>query len=192
MDEPVNRRLETRRKLLALMPKGGVCAEVGVWQGGFSAEILAITEPAMLHLIDPWEYMPEFSNTGFGRSRNADRMSEMHAQVVATFRDDPRVIVHRATSQAALSALPDGGLDWIYIDGNHNEPFISADLGLAMAKVKPDGVIAGDDYLWDSGSGQPVKAAVDALVSHLGEAATFTRLGQQWMIQRIRREASTT
>lgn len=184
MDEPVNRRLRTRRKLLGMMPKGAVCAEVGVWQGGFSAEILAITEPARLHLIDPWEYMPEYSNTGFGRSRNADRMSEMHAQVVATFRDDPRVIVHRATSQAALSSLPDASLDWIYIDGNHNEPVISADLGLALAKVKPDGVIAGDDYLWGPGDGHPVKAAVDAIVTALGDGAEFHRLGQQWMIRR--------
>ncbi|MEM7189627.1 MAG: hypothetical protein AAF439_08445, partial [Pseudomonadota bacterium] len=43
-----------RRAVLNALPKGAVGAEVGVWKGDFSAEILATAAPACLHLIDPW------------------------------------------------------------------------------------------------------------------------------------------
>jgi hypothetical protein len=111
-----------RGRLLKGLPKGGVVAEIGVWEGGFSQRILEICEPKELHLIDPWLYMPEFSNTGFGKKKNEHLMEQRYHDVVARFAGDPRVKVHRATSEAGLSALPDGFLDWVYIDGNHNEP----------------------------------------------------------------------
>ena len=31
----------------------------------------------------------------------------------------------------------DGHFDWVYIDGNHNEPFVGEDLALARKKVPP-------------------------------------------------------
>lgn len=172
-----------RRGMLETFPKGGKCAEIGVWEGRFSEEILATTEPTELHLIDPWEYMPEFSNTGFGRKRNADRMGAMYEQVKEKFKDDKRVVVHRATSEDALKNMGDGELDWVYIDGNHNEPFISNDLNLALQKVKPNGLIAGDDYYWGKDNGAPIKHAVNKLVEDLGDKATFERRGQQYIIR---------
>lgn len=44
----------SRDELIALLPKGGVVAEVGVAFGDFSEVILARTLPKRLHLIDPW------------------------------------------------------------------------------------------------------------------------------------------
>jgi len=179
-----SKRDMTRQKMLAGMPKGGVCAEIGVWEGKFSSEILAITDPKTLHLIDPWEYMPEFSNTGFGRKQNAERIVDMHDYVQAKFKGDARVVIHRATSEAALGEMADGSLDWVYIDGNHNEPFIGNDLRLALQKVKPDGVIAGDDFYWNKEAGAPVKTAVQAIVVELGDACDFDLMGQQYVIRR--------
>ncbi len=135
--EPSRREL-VRDRLLRNLPKGGRAAEIGVWEGKFSQRILATCAPDELHLIDPWLYMPEFSNTGFGRKKNEHLMDEKHRLVVETFRDNPAVRIHRATSQEALSALPDGYLDWVYIDGNHNEPFVGQDIALCLRKVKPE------------------------------------------------------
>ncbi|MFV2033798.1 MAG: class I SAM-dependent methyltransferase [Halocynthiibacter sp.] len=172
-----------RRKMLETLPKNGKCAEIGVWEGKFSSEILAITTPKELHLIDPWEYMPEFSNTGFGRKKNADAMSEKYEMVKAKFNDDKRVKIHRATSEVALGSLKDGSLDWVYIDGNHNEPFISNDLNLALEKVAPNGVIAGDDFYWEKENGAPIKTAVHKLLEELAGQAKFERFGQQYVIR---------
>lgn len=171
-----------RREVLEKLPKNSKGAEIGVWEGRFSSDILDVVQPTDLHLIDPWEYMPEFSNTGFGRQRNKDRMIQMYEMVTDKFKDDNRVHVHRGTSEDILGGMDDDSLDWVYIDGNHNEPFISNDLNLAHAKVRPGGVISGDDYYWNKEEGAPVKTAVDKFFKSLGDEAKFERKGQQYFI----------
>lgn len=169
--------------MLEALPKNGVGAEVGVWEGKFSDVILDVCTPKVLHLIDPWEYDPRFNNTGFGRKKNAERMPQMFDLVSAKFAGDDRVVLHRSTSQEALLEMEDASLDWVYIDGNHNDPFVSMDLSLSVKKVRPGGVIAGDDYHWSDGEGTPVKAAVMRMVEKLGDAGTLEVMGQQYIIR---------
>lgn len=179
-----SKREAVRGRLLAQMPKGGVAAEIGVWEGQFSRRILDECAPTKLHLIDPWQYMPEFGNTGFGRKKNEHLMEVKYQDVARAFAGDPRVVIHRATSEAALGQMADGSLDWVYIDGNHNEPFIGNDIALCLKKVKADGVIAGDDFNWQSEqSGAPVRRAVEAAVAALGPQAALKVIANQWMIR---------
>ncbi len=178
-----SKRDMVRGRLLKSLPKGGIVAEIGVWEGGFSKRILEICAPKELHLIDPWLYMPEFSNTGFGRKKNETLMEVKYQTVVDMFKDDPRVKIHRATSEVALGALPEGYLDWVYIDGNHNEPFIGHDLALCLKKVRHDGHISGDDFNWQTeASGAPVKHAVEKMVAQLGDAASLRLMANQYII----------
>ncbi len=169
--------------MLEALPKNGIGAEIGVWEGKFSEVILEVCTPKTLHLIDPWEYDPRFNNTSFGRKKNAERMPQMFDLVSAKFSGDDRVVLHRSTSQDALLEMEDASLDWIYVDGNHNEPFVSLDLALSLKKVRPGGVIAGDDYHWNDGEGTPVKAAVAKVVEKLGDAASLEVMGQQYIIR---------
>jgi len=62
--------LKSRDDLLKLMPKNGIIAEIGVWDGSFSEKILKYCNPKKLYLIDCWanqsqEAYPDFLNTGF-------------------------------------------------------------------------------------------------------------------------------
>ncbi len=168
--------------MIATLPKGGVVAEIGVWEGGFSSVILDIAAPRELHLIDPWLYQPEFGNTGFGRKKNRDKMSVMYITVAAKFAGDERVRLHRAKSQTALETFPDGYFDWVYIDGNHNEPYVGQDLALARRKVRPGGIIAGDDYNWQGDTNAPVRTAVGKLMETLGPKASMRLSGNQFVI----------
>jgi hypothetical protein len=182
--EEESKREKVRARLLGKMPKGAIAAEIGVWEGKFSEQIIEITQPRELHLIDPWLYQPEFGNTGFGRKKNETRMDEMYHEVAAKFASNPGVKLHRAMSKPALESLPDGYLDWVYIDGNHNEPFVGEDLDLCRRKVKPGGIISGDDLNWQTEqSGAPVRKAVDALLKSLGPKAKLTVIANQYMIQ---------
>jgi hypothetical protein len=111
-------------------------------------------------------------------------MEVKYQDVVAAFKDDARVKIHRATSEVALADLPDGSLDWVYIDGNHNEPFVGNDLALCLRKVKADGIITGDDFNWQAeASGAPVKRAVEAMVAELGDQAKLTLMANQYIIE---------
>lgn len=179
-------REEKRRMMLEMMPKGGVCAEIGVWDGGFSEVILEITQPRKLHLIDPWVFQPDFSNSAFGRKANVDAMERRYEGVRRKFLNDARVVIHREMSHEALSAMEDGSLDWVYIDGNHNYEVVSGDLELCLRKVRPDGVIAGDDFLWTSAEDRPVRRAVRKVVADLGKQVDFHRLGQQYVLNLAR------
>jgi hypothetical protein len=49
--------------------------------------------------------------------------------------------------------------------------------------VKPDGIITGDDFHWQTGaSGAPVKTAVEAVVAALGDAASLRVMANQYII----------
>ena len=182
-NEEQSKRDRVRGRMLEQLPKNGVVAEIGVWEGDFSQRILDICQPKELHLIDPWLYMPEFPNTGFGKKKNEHLMEERFQKVSARFADDPRVHIHRAFSDVALSGFPDAALDWVYIDGNHNEPIIGNDLSLSLQKVKPNGTIAGDDFNWMSeAQAAPVKRAVEALVEDLGPKASLRLMANQYII----------
>ena len=180
----ISKRDKLRDRMLGQLPKGAIVAEIGVWEGFFSGRIMEICQPATLHLIDPWLYMPEFANTGFGRKKNEHLMEQKWHDVIARFKDQPQVKVHRGLSEVVLGGMPDGALDWVYIDANHNEPFIGNDLALCLAKVKHDGIIAGDDFNWQSDqSGAPVKHAVEKMLAELGDQASLTLMANQYIIK---------
>lgn len=179
----MKKRDQVRNAMLETLPAGSVCAEIGVWEGRFSEDILRITKPTELHLIDPWTYQPAFNNTGFGRKRNENEMDPKHALVQGKFKDDKRVRIHRKMSDEALETFADGYFDWVYIDGNHNYEVIANDLKLSLDKVKPNGIIAGDDYYWNKDAGAPVKTAVQEMLATLGDKAALTLKGQQYVIR---------
>jgi len=182
IQKPKN-RAENRLMLLQRMPKDGVVAEIGVWEGGFSELILDVTQPKELHLIDPWSYQPDYKNTAFGKGEDGEKMEAKYQMVVEKFKDDSRVTIHRKMSDDGLKSFPDAHFDWIYLDGNHNYDVVSKDLRLSARKVKNDGKIAGDDLLWKLKDGAPVRTAVKELKRKLGKSAVYTRMAQQYLFE---------
>jgi hypothetical protein len=160
---------------LELPPRGSLCAEIGVWRGDFSAEILRLARPAKLHLVDPWAFMTgeAYAEARYGGKAAADQaaMDDLYAGVIHRFAEPIAggvVEVHRCESAEAASRFPDGSFDWIYVDGNHLYEFVRADLEAYDPKVKAGGLIAGDDYgargWWEDG----VTRAVDEFVEARG------------------------
>jgi hypothetical protein len=166
------RREGPRDFLLRRMPPGGVCAEVGVFRAEFSERILRIASPRVLHLIDPWKYesSEEYSETIYGGEKGGSQaaMDAMHDAVLRRFRREVRegrVVVHRGTSAEVGPRIPEGSLDWVYIDGNHLYEFARADLESFYPRVRTGGFLTGDDYApggwWKGG----VMRAVDEFVA---------------------------
>ena len=120
-----------RRALLDLVPRGGECAEVGVWKGEFSRVILEATQPRTLHLID------------FAKE-TIDLVDGLFAAEIAS----GRVRTHHSLSVDAINSLPPASLDWIYIDADHAYEGVNADLEAARTRMKPGGLIAMNDYVY--------------------------------------------
>jgi hypothetical protein len=137
-----------RTTLLEFMPKGGHVVEIGVAAGDFSASILEVTQPVRLYLIDPWE---------------SGRYKDLHKGVMARFSGDSRVSILRGYSTERAADIPDGSLDWAYVDGDHSFKGVSTDLALLLPKMKPNGIIAGDDYTRWSGNGLHRWGVVEAV-----------------------------
>ena len=124
-----------RKALLQRIGKQNAVAELGVDQAEFSREILNITNPTALHLIDTW---------GCGRYHKGK-----FNEVTGKFKEElesGKVQIHRKRSTDAAPDFEDGYFDMIYIDTNHSYSTTRAELNSFLPKMKPDGIIAGHDY----------------------------------------------
>jgi hypothetical protein len=164
----------SRRVLLGRLPKSAICAEVGVWQGNFSATILRLAYPRELHLVDPWLFVPEYPGRWYGgqEAHSQADMDAIFAAVESRFRGRPQVRLHRTTSSAASRQFHDGYFDWVYVDGDHSYGEVLSDLRNWWPKIRSGGCIVGDDYQWKDERGQSsVKAAVEQFAAEKGVAA---------------------
>jgi hypothetical protein len=179
-----------RLLLVGSLPTGSTGAEIGVWTGDFSSRLLHAVRPAKLHLIDPWQFeeSDEYSDAWYGGAvaRSQADMDRVHEGVRARFATELAsgvVEIHRAPSTEAAASFADGSLDWVYIDGNHLYDHVLADLQAFGAKVRPGGLITGDDFglagWWDDGV---TKAVLDYARS--GAAELELVLHQQFVLRK--------
>ncbi len=177
-------RHKNRLRLLEQLPKNGRGAEIGVWNGGFSEFILEVTRPRELVLIDPWDLLSNQSEEERTHKKHADTefMDDMFQNVSGRYGHLDNVTIAKGFSADVLSAYPDDYFDWVYVDGNHQYEFVKVDIDLAFQKVKPGGIIAGDDFLWKRNGRMHVKEAVLETMRKHAMTNRPTRFGQQYMI----------
>jgi len=163
----------SRVDLLQLLPKGGVVAEIGVAEGGFSKKILSVTSPQTLHLIDPWEFQDRDDYQNDANNVPQDIADSRYHDVCATFDRYVKfdvVKVHRAFSPAAAEAFPDNHFDWIFIDGLHTRDGVLADLRGWAPKMKENGLILGHDFANHQGAQSMSFGVVEAVQEFLRES----------------------
>ena len=135
------------REPTKLIKPGMVCAEIGVWKGSYSKEILS-KKPGTLHLIDPWAFQEDFPKRWYGgkRAKTQEDMDAIHNNIMNVYGVLPNVKVHRMFSYEGRNKFKDGYFDWVYIDGNHEFEYVLTDMFIYWQKVKKGGFLTGDDY----------------------------------------------
>lgn len=174
--------VDARRTVTTLLPRGGVGAEIGVFRGSFSRLIFAQARPRQLYLVDPWQNsdQPQHVRSLYAQDSTND-MDAIHASILRTFSEPPfagRVEVVRSASVPWLAGQPDGALDFVYIDGDHNYEAVREDIVLSTAKVRTGGIIALDDYVLGSWWGDGVVRAVHEALASLPLMLLFALDGQ--------------
>lgn len=134
----------------ALTPKGATIAEVGVARGDFSTQLWDAIEPAKLTLIDYWKSGKSAHGIAPGSGTANTKRASDYDVVRLQFADriaEKRIELIRDWSWNGLAQLEDNSLDLVYIDAAHDYDSVRKDLTAALSKIKPDGVIAGHDYV---------------------------------------------
>lgn len=128
--------------------------EVGVALGGHAEALLNNTNVEQYFGVDPYRsnFDPEdqfIKTVGAYSNRSEQENCDYLYTWVKHYRLNQfgtRCKLIRATSAAAAATFTDGSLDCIFIDGDHRFSAVMQDLALWWPKLRPGGLIAGDDY----------------------------------------------
>ena len=66
-----------------------------------------------------------------------------------TIRPRPPRALHIGFDEDVLQQFPDHYFDWVYLDTSHEYESTKVELSLLSRKVKPEGIILGDDWFSD-------------------------------------------
>lgn len=180
----------TRSVLLSgFLPKGLVGAELGVFKGEFSYEILKFNQPKELVLMDVWwtlfgEYYPNWgAYTDFGQLKTKAAFNQTNKVVNAFPHTKTEVLV--GDDRELLMKYPDNYFDWVYIDSSHEYKHTWEELEILQHKVKDSGFICGHDWISDPNNlHYGVFKAVNEFCEQKGYKVVFTDDFTQWAIQK--------
>ena len=119
--------------------------EVGVYRGDFTATVLErCASVNKYYMLDPWRHLEDWNKPANQDNAVFQQFFEL-AKGKTDFAQSRRVILRGKTTEV-IDRIPDGELDFAYIDGDHTLKGITIDLIRVYPKVRIGGFIAGDDF----------------------------------------------
>lgn len=115
-------------------------AEIGVWKGLFSEVLLRANPKLHMLCVDPWTAYKDYLD-----HTRQDLMAEAYESAVHRLSRYHATIVRKFSGEA-VKDVPDGSLDFVYIDGNHSFLDCAQDLTWWSKKVRSGGIVSGHDY----------------------------------------------
>jgi len=122
-----------------------VGAELGVQQGLFAEHILKHWPSCTkFYLIDIWAHQKNYVDGANVGDKEQDLVYRKALNRMAPFRN--KTIILRNFTKDAAKLIPDGSLDFVYVDARHDYCGVMEDLTSYYPKLKPGGYMAGHDY----------------------------------------------
>lgn len=115
-------------------------AEIGIEQGEFSERICQQVPGVHLTCVDAWA-----PYRGYREHVTAEKLDGFYEAAVARLTPYGCELV-RAFSVEAAKGVPDGSLDFVFVDANHTLPHVMADIAAWAPKVRTGGIVAGHDF----------------------------------------------
>jgi predicted O-methyltransferase YrrM len=104
-------------------------------------------------------------------------MDKIYLKVKKLFKNNKQVVIHRQKSEETVKNFTKNYFDWVFVDGDHSYEYVKKDLELYYPKVKPGGIIAGDDYWWSPFEGFPIRKAVQEFINKFGAELISVKKG---------------
>jgi len=154
------------------IPDGGTFVEVGAWMGKSVAAFAEFTKKldkhVNIHVVDTFCGEP-------GNQAHAEMLDAHGGNVEHIFRANMAALgiqphIHVEDSVKAAADFADGSIDVVFIDGDHREAGVRADIEAWMPKVKFGGILAGHDI---------DEPGVAAAVQHIN----FEVRNRSWMVR---------
>lgn len=135
-------RLDLARWFRELDFQTGV--EIGVAEGEYSKILCEVNPQLKLFGVDPYVGYKEYGD--YVRKSTFNRLKEEAHTRLDPYVQRGRYVLYEEMSIDALKRFEDNSLDFVYIDGNHQDPYVTQDIEEWTKKVKIGGIVAGHDY----------------------------------------------
>lgn len=116
-------------------------AEIGVAAGEYSEILMQANPHLTLFGVDPWE--PYSGYKDFARLGTFNSLEAKAHERLDKYENYHFI---KKYSLDAANQIPNESLDFVYIDANHSEPYVTQDIETWFPKVRVGGVVAGHDY----------------------------------------------
>jgi hypothetical protein len=132
---------------VALARNGAVFVELGSWKGRstcfMGVEIANSGKHIGFHAVDHWLGSDEPAHDADADAREG-RLFDVFLQNIEPVKDYVRPV--RGDSATAAAEFADESVDFVYVDAEHTFAGVSRDMDAWWPKLKPGGVMAGDDW----------------------------------------------
>lgn len=118
-----------------------VGVEVGIAMGDYSKKLCETNPQMQLYGVDAWKNYDGYNDRL--RQKKLDSFYEQAKKQLAPFTNHEII---KEFSMDAVKRFEDSSLDFVYIDANHEEPYITEDIVEWSKKVKSGGIVSGHDY----------------------------------------------
>jgi hypothetical protein len=128
-----------------------VGVEIGVWHADGSIGLLDSMPNLKLYSVDPWLYQPgrgyEAEDRTITAEENQKEQDRTYDEVIEKLEKyGDRSVVVRAKSDDAIITEP---LDFVWIDGDHNEDTVRRDILNWKDKLKKRSILCGHDWRFE-------------------------------------------
>jgi len=141
------------KQIITELQDGAHVVEIGSWKGRSTAflaiEIINSGKNIKFDCVDTWQGSPvhqpggPFADTFVANGSLYEHFLENMKPV------ENHYTPFRMTSVEAAALYKDKSLDFVFIDADHEYEPVREDILAWLPKVKPGGMIAGDDYVGD-------------------------------------------
>ena len=108
----------SRQHILSRINSNLIIAEIGVWRGEFSKQLLDYCDPKELVLVDPWKYTNEIRGCApqvNGKDpMNQKFFDQAYNETYLKFKDNSKVKIYKYSSYDASKLFEDNYFDVIY------------------------------------------------------------------------------